>query len=355
MNHDLAKDRLITHAVTNYLAAAYQGIFSFSNILGQLEHSEFSEPTLITAQKNLSKVHAWTAQLFQDECLLSASWTSAESFEAQDALAMLDQLKPSLYEAASSTTRVLSLASVPESADIGLILALHARHAYSRDTYVRGFLEYGERFSLIEMQKRYEGFLPELTMELQRNQQLLAALKKANGDRSLLPNEFFPLLFQTSVALPAFFRSHIHDINQLLSQFKGGLTWTTAEFTKAETDLWTSAGLGPAAAGYFRAFAMGPEEAGAWRDAGIFDATAAIDWKRGGFSPESSAGWIKEKIPPPLAFIWSRSNYTPEEAKEFLEKGTMEPPPKKAAPVKSKPPAADAKTPPKKMSYPKKM
>lgn len=355
MNNDLAKDRLITHAVTNYLAAAYQGVFSQFNILSQLEHSDFSEKLLITAQKNLSKVHTWTAQLFQDECLLSASWTSAETFEAQDALAMLDQLKANLYECATAATRILSLTSVPEVSDIGELLALHARHAYSRDTYIRGFMEYGSRFSLTEMYKRYEAFLPELSYDLQRNQQLLAIFKKSNGDRSILPNEFFPLLFQASVALPAFFRSHVHDINQLLSQFKGGLTWTNAEFTKAEADLWTSAGLGPAAAGYFRAFSMGPEEAGAWREAGISDATAAIDWKRGAFTPQSAAPWIAEKIPPPLAFMWSQAQYSPEEAKVFLEKGVMQPPPRETPPKKPKERNEGAKEPPKKMSYPKKI
>jgi hypothetical protein len=358
MNNDLAKDRLITHAVTNYLTAAYQGQFSALNVLAQFEHPTFEEKSLALVQRNLSKVHQWTAQLFEDECLLSATWTAPETFEAQDALSMLDNLKPPLYEAASSASRILSLSSVPESSDLVLLLALHARHVYSRDTYIRGFIDYGNKFSLPEMTRRYEVFVPELSTDVQLNQQLIAALRRCQGDRSKLPQEFFPLLFQSGVALPAFFRSHIHDVNQLLSQYRGGLSWTTAEFSQAEAELWGTAGIGVAAAGYFRAFGMGPEEAGKWREAGIFEATGAVDWKRAGFNPETAAPWLNERIPPPLAFMWGRAGYTPGETRTLLEKGVSQPPPKEQKPASNprrEKKGTEASPPPKKMSYPKRM
>jgi hypothetical protein len=358
MNNDLAKDRLITHGVTNYLAAAYQGQFSALNVLAQFEHPTFEEKGLVLVQRNLSKVHQWTAQLFEDECLLSATWTAPETFEAQDAISMLDNLKAPLYEAASSASRILALNAVPEFAELVLLLALHARHVYSRDTYIRGFIDYGNKFSLPEMIRRYEVFIPELSAEVQRNQQLIAALRRCQGDRSSLPQEFFPLLFQSSVALPAFFRSHIHDINQLLSQYRGGLSWATAEFSQAEAELWGRAGIGVAAAGYFRAFGMGPEEAGKWREAGVFEAGGAVDWKRAGFGPEGAAEWINERIPPPLAFLWNRAGYTPEETRTFLEKGVSQPPPKEAKPAAQpgrEKKGGEGKPPPKKMSYPKRI
>jgi hypothetical protein len=233
-------------------------------------------------------------------------------------------------------------------------MSLHARHAYSRDTYIRGFLEYAERFSLPDMQRRYQAFIPETELEVQRNKEMVNIFRSTLGDRSILPQQFFPLLFQATLVLPAFFRSHIHDINQLLSQFKGGLTWATAEFTKAESELWSDAGLNPSSAGYFRAFSMGPDEAGAWRNSGVFEANTAIDWKKGGFNPDSARPWIEQKIPPPLAFVWSMSQYSPEEAKALLEQGTVEPPPRSAAPTK-KEKTIPVHEMPKKMSFPKKV
>jgi hypothetical protein len=356
MNSDLAKDRLVTHALTNYLAAAYHGKFAALNILAQLDHPAFTEAELMATQQTLGKVFNWNSQLFKDECLFSASWTTPETFEAQNAVSLLEQLKPELYKISAESGRILALDTLPQKDELAILIAFHARHAYSRDAYVRGFMEYGEKFSRPEMVKRYEPFIPESEFELRRNNELILLLKNAKGDISLLPKEYFALLFQTAVPLPSYFRSHVHDINQLLCPYKGGLSWTTAEFSKAEAEMWNTAGLGPSAAGYFRAFGMGPDEAGKWREGGVSDAMTAIEWKKGGFTPETAKPWLDEGIPPPLAFMWSQNQFSPTEAKEFISKGTFQPPPRDTVPRKrEKPEAPPAIPPPKKMSFPKKI
>jgi len=356
MNSDLAKDRLVTHALTNYLAAAYQGKFAALNVLSQLEHPTFAEEELPKTQQTLGKVFAWNSQLFKDECLFSASWTTPETFEAQNAVLLLEQLKPELYKLSAEAGSILALSTLPQRDELSLLIAFHARHAYSRDVYIRGFMEYGERFSRPEMVRRYEPFIPECEFEVRRNTELITLMKNAKGDIGLLPKEYFALLFQTAVPLPAFFRSHVHDINQLLCPFKGGLSWTTAEFIKAESEMWTTAGLGPAAAGYFRAFGMGPDEAGKWREGGVSDAMTAIEWKKGGFTPETARPWLDEKIPPPLAFMWLQNQFTLEEAKDLISKGTVQPPPRESVPRKrERPDSAPTAPMPKKMSFPKKI
>lgn len=329
MSSDLAKDRLVTHALTNYLLASLQGKFASLNILSQLQHPDFSEEQVLITQRALSKVSLWNQQLFKDECLFSASWTEPETFEAKDAVQLLEGVRPDLYELSAVLARLLTIQNIPSREEISFLIAAHVRSIYSRDTYLRGFIEYGTVFSIPELVQKYQPLLTETEAEMIQSQELINSLKTAQGPLETADPTFFPKLFQVSMPLPAIFRTHIHDVNQLLSQFKGGLTFTNAEFNQKEAELWSQFNFGPSQAGYWRAYGFSPEEANGWKPLGMNEPQIAIEWKRAGFAPSTATAWVEAQFPLPLAFIWAQAGYTSQEAQEFLKKGVQQPPARK--------------------------
>ena len=326
MNIDLAKDRFVTHSILNYLNASYQGKFAAFNILSQLQHPRFDPDEMSTIQFALEQIASWVKQLYQDECLFSASWTQVETFEAQQAIDLMHELKPELYQVANETARILSLETVPSAGELKYMLAVLSRQIYSRDNYIRGFIQYGQTFKLPDMEKKYEELLATSTDQLQQVHELINIFRSANMVESNLQPPFFAFLHRLSLNLPAIFKTHIHDLNQLLAPFKGGFNFQNAEFTKVESQAWQNAGLGPVPAGYWRAYGIGPDEAQIWSQARFTDVAFAIEWRNLGFQPEIAALWAEQSFAPDYAVIWLQAGYSPLEARELIEKGLTEPP-----------------------------
>lgn len=326
MNLDLAKDRLISHAITNYLLAAYQGRFAQLNVFSQLSHPAFALEELIRTQQALAKITAWNKQIFEDECLFSASWTTPETFEAQAALDLLEALKPDLSQLATELVRIIGLPQIPVADELMFLIAAHARHSYSKDSYVRGFIDYGEHFSLTPMSQKYELLLGDGEFETRRTQELIAEYMRVREEPAKKSSVFLPMLFQSTVSLSAIFRCHIHDVNQLLSQFKGGLNFQTAEFSRAEADLWQDAGIGPSQAGYWRAHGIVPDEAREWREVNVLEPMLAVEWRKGNFTPKTAKEWVDAQMTPPYAFMWRQAGFNAERALDSIKRGVTEPP-----------------------------
>ena len=326
MNIDVAKDRLITHSMLNYLAASYQGWFSSLNLLAQLEHPDFDDAEVTRIQQALNSINQWMAQLYQDECLFSASWTTAETFEAKHALDLMEKLKPDLTRVAADTVRLVELQQLPTDPEARYLLAMLGRHAYSRDAYIRGFIEYGERFGMAAMSEKYGELLPQSDELINRVNQLLRQYRSSNLHVAEADQGFFILLHDSCRNLGPVFRTHLHDINQLLSPFKGGFSFQAGEFSKAEADHWQNSGFGPAQAGYWRAYGVEPAEARAWCDAKIQEVAAAMDWRQCGFNAEVAAPWAEQGFPPGYALMWMKAGFTAEKAREQIAAGVLEPP-----------------------------
>lgn len=326
MNIDLAKDRLVTHSITNYLHASFEGKFAALNILSQLKSQEFKEDELLKVQQLLNKTHAWNEQLFHDECLFSASWTTPETFEAQNALDLLKAQKQELHPISAELARMLSLPSLPSNDEIKRLIAYFARYAFSRDNYVRGFIDYGKAFDLLDMVQRYEQFAAVTEFEVHRAQELSQMFRVAEMTIEKTPTEFTGLLFAACSPLPGVFRAHIHDINQLNAQFLGGLTFQNAEFSKSEAEEWQLAGFNPLNAGYWRAYGFTPDSAVPWNQVRVSDATVALEWIGLGFDAQSAEGWLLEGFPPPVAALWQRRGYQVDEALKMLQQGISDPP-----------------------------
>lgn len=327
MNIDLAKDRLVTHSITNYLNASYQGKFASLNVLSQTKHESFQDDEIAQVQQTMAKIGAWNAQLYQDECLFSAAWSSPETFDAKHALDLLEKLKPEISGLSTELVRILNLSELPSDGDIKFLLAALTRQAYSKDAYIRGFIEYGSRFGLPQMVTKYEELLPGSSSQLQRVHELLNAFRQSDCLVEKMEPSFFAFLHDAALNSPAVFRTHLHDINLLLSPFKGGgITFPQAEFSRAESDLWQNAGFGPVPAGYWRAYGINPEEARAWTDAKLGEAAAAAEWRNCGFDPQSAAGWAEIGFVPGYAAGWLKAGYSPQQAKEYAERGVFDPP-----------------------------
>jgi len=327
MNIDLAKDRLVSHSITNYLSASYQGKFAALNILSQTEHPAFNPDQISQVQQVLAKISVWTEQLYKDECLFSASWTNAETFDAKHALDLLEGLKPELVELSRELTRILGLQELPSDSEIKFLLSNIARQAYSRDSYIRGFIEYGTRFGLPQMVAKYEELLPNSTTQLQRAHELISSFRNVGCDGKRATPSFFALLHEAALNLPAVFQTHLHDLNLLLSPYKGGgITFAQAGFSRDESDAWQNAGFSPVPAGYWRAYGITPEEARAWTDAKMGEPAVAADWRNFGFDPQSASLWAESGFAPGYAMLWLKASYTPEQAKEMIDRGILNPP-----------------------------
>ncbi|RIL10944.1 MAG: hypothetical protein DCC75_03315 [Proteobacteria bacterium] len=338
MSADLAKDRFVTHAVTNYLNAGFQGRFAELNVLSQLSDERFSQDDLAKVQKVLSQITLWSEQLYKDECLLSASWTAPETFDAQHAIELLGSLKIQLSDLAMQAQQVLELTTFPSLEQLTLLIGAYTRHTYSRDHYIRGFIEYGTVFRIPDMAQRYEQVLELTKEELRRSSAFVGvcqnARRAAEGegkDVSLLSKlepGYFQVLHRSCLNLPGTFRTQVHDINQLTSPYSGGFNFSQAEFGPAESAEWQNYGFGPVQAGYWRAYSISPQEAKSWLDARVSEPAGAIEWKAFGFNSESAKPWSEAEFAPDYAAIWHKASYTPEKAKELIGKGVMEPPAK---------------------------
>lgn len=330
---DLAKDRFVTHGITSYSLSSYQGKFAYLNILSQFGHPKFVVDDVLKIQQNLSKISKWHDQLYQDECLFSASWSKAETFEAEAAIDLVAVLKPELYQLAAEISRILGLKEIPTYDELVFLTACYAWQAFSRDAYVRSFIEYANKFALIDMEEKYRQLIPLCEADTEKSQHIIFEMRKLDPDAPVKDDQriapeanLLQLLFEASIPLPSTYRSHIHDINQILSQFKGGLSFATAEFTQAEADLWMDANIGPVLAGYWRAYGISIDEAREWTNIGVAEAPLAIEWRKGAFTPATCKEWIELKFMPYDAFVWKRAGYKPEEARKLLSEGVTNPP-----------------------------
>lgn len=321
---DSQRDSQTTHAITNYLYAAFQGRYAFLNVLQQLNYPEFNQNLIGECAGALDQVATWKRLSAEGRDLFSASWSTPETAESQLALAMLDGLKPDLYGLAQEVTRTLAAGQWGSSpTETTLLLAAYARHAYSRENYIQGFIEFAERLKLPEALAQYHSMLPEATRELQLVQLLLTTFSQLGGQSP--GKEFFYSLTQHTFRLPAIFRTHAHDINQLLAQYRGGLSFENADFSREETEEWRGGSFNPQSAGYWRAYGFSAREAVGWTELRIKEPAEAFLWKLNGLEAKRAQPWVAQSFPPGLAAEWERSGTLTEEAVIWREKGINRP------------------------------
>lgn len=317
MNADLSKDLLASHGLLNYLHASVQGRWAFFNVLDQVNSKLFEDREIAATRDMIERINTWLLDLYRGSPLISSSWTQPETFDAIKSIDYLKALKKEIVGIAQGTSQLLSSGSIaPKSEDEKLLVASFARYAYARDSYVRGFIEYGLVSRNEEMVRTYEQFIPNSAEDLEVARFLI------QGEISETPpDDHNSLLIFRARTIPGVFRTHAHDMNQILAAFSGGFSFLSADFSPNEATMWNQAGIGPVAAGYWRAYDFSPSEASQWIAVGVMEAGSAVEWARLGFSLQSAFPWVQAGFPPALARKWRDAGFGPDRALPLVQQG----------------------------------
>lgn len=322
MNKDLEKDLLKTHGIINYIHAEQQGKLTYLKTLMQL--GELVNPDEMSRNQSAAdRINGWLKLLWREEPLFSHTWTKPETFDSQKALDYMDQLVADLEMLSTKIIGVLSEnKDLRDPKDAALAIAAALRLAYTRDAYMRGFIDFGKRFQKSDMVIEYSGLLPSVADEIASAHTLLNAYRQE-------PNQgeaFFSQLRYRAMALPAAFRMHVHDMLQISLPYKGlPLDYDKFGIAEDRAELWKKLGVNPVLAGYWEAHFIHPELAAAWGASGITDFNLAGRWRLHGFEAPDAKPWIDEDITPFDALLWRTAGFSAREARTNLDQGIVDP------------------------------
>ncbi|MBX7139329.1 MAG: hypothetical protein K1X83_15255 [Oligoflexia bacterium] len=313
---DRDQDINITHAVTNYLNAGLQGRFTFLNVLSRLGNPAYNAADLEETKKRLARAIGWNKDLAKGVCVLSAAWTTPETFEAKEVLGFLADLGNEIGSLAAATAQAISKQSQEvTNQEPSFLIAAFSRYAYSKEHYLRGFLELSKLLGNGDMANHYQALLEGAAGEVKLAHEFLSAYQKDKGASS---PDFGSALTYHCLKLPGTFMSQRHDVIQLVSRYSGGLTFERIGISPEQAKLWENLQASPAVAGYWEAHGIGPDEAAAWAGSGIGEADLASDWRLHGFTPQTAIPWVQEGFPAVAALGWASSGYTPQKALESI-------------------------------------
>lgn len=311
-----------SHGLLNYIYAGLQGKFAALNILLQCQHPSTSPPALEEVQQHINRVREWVTELHRGESIVSQRWDKPETFDAMRIVELLRALKREYAEISHSVLSLLQSTDLPQRPhDVQWLVSTYARYAYSRDNYIRGFIEFGRETKRPQMVEQYEALLPSSSDEVSVAHAFFEAAKQPRTWNQ----EFFDALYFQSLHIPYIYRTYVHDIAQMLSQFEGGFSFQSAGFSAPEIQSWSAAGFGPVPAGYWRAYDFSPEQAVEWQRYGVSDPAFAADWRRNGFSPGAAVPWLQFGFFPAPARKWADANFEADRAARLIEKGYQDP------------------------------
>lgn len=312
-------DLIYTHRVINYIQASFQGRFAMLNIFSQTGHRLFNQAEVEKTQRILKTIRSWEQELLNRRLIFPISQIGNPQNEHKEALEYLRSIKPELESLAKKVKEILTSESMMvEIQDAFLTLAAYGRFAYCRDNYVRGFIRFGEKIGDEYLKGNFTFYLEEAKESIETINSLLALLKR--NDNQLATQELQFLSFNVRT-LAGTFRSHVHDITQLLFGPAVELSYEKAGFFRAEAEAWSMAGYHAIEAGYWRAHEISISEAEEWRAYDLVDPTLVAEWKSAGFPAEVAAEWIAVLFQPILAIRWANQGFSPREAAALVMSG----------------------------------
>lgn len=321
------KDRELSFSIINYLSASYRGKLAGYTLLGQMEHSSFEVGEISVLQHMIERIAEWLAGFTKGELLFSSSWETPETFEAQNALSLLDKLKPDLLSNAQQITNFLEGKEKIDSENAKWLFSNLIRSAFARDIYLRGFILYGETYNNTSIVENYNNLLSQATQHNAIIQQGIEIFREAKYDLNTLGDNFLMTLLAGCEELPSVFRTHAQDINLLSANYKGGVSFENLDFNKEEASAWLLAGITPEPAGYWRAFGFGPQESIEWLNSFVNDPGEANAWKMSNMLPAAVKPWKESGFIFNSAMNWIQAGYAPHIAKEHVDRGIFSPPP----------------------------
>ena len=316
-NEEKNWNQIINHRLLNYLNANYQGTFTSLNILSQLKHPDFDQEKLIETQQILKKIKQWLVELKNGTCIFDEKTDEIKLRAQNEIFEILKSLKVELRDTSERLIDTFNQKNFFEDQNKVIdLVANYGRFSYSKDNYIRGFIEFAFLIKDEELISQYEGQLEECSNDTKLAHQFLSLIKRER----LQPNFYEHLIFFCRV-LPGNFRANIHDINQFLSIKEPDFTFEHTDFSSEEATEWKKAGFGAIEAGYWDAYGMNIEEALIWNEVGFEEPVLASEWRTAQFPPEHAAMWVQFNFTPLLAIQWLNAGYAPVEAAALLDAG----------------------------------
>jgi len=320
IERDINKDSEFSHSVINYVNATYQGRFAYHNILLQLQNQPYLEGRIDESKQALAKVTEWLKALWDQNPIFSFTPNYTHAQEADHALSLLAIVRDELIELATNVQNAIKDQNATSRSEqlICELIASVGRFAYSRDNYLRGFVELAKFRKDQETKGRFEEELKQSDQDVQLAHSLLKHFKTNAASPGAA---FYSALFSEAIPLPGIFRSYVHDIRQLLAIFEGGFTYLSAGITENESRAWKDIGISPLEAGYWLAYGIDAQGALKWNQLGITNYRVAGLWTAWSFPPDVAVKWLKAGYIPRLAGPWIRAGFELEEASNYINQG----------------------------------
>ncbi len=313
-------DIYLTNSIVGFLYAGFQGAFASLNLLSQLGYLHFNPDELSRVEKCLADVEKWKDDLLRGLPIFSVAWKSPQTVSAKKAFEYLSELKKDLLHTAGRVKKSLvfeDLSTAPE--EVKYLIAGLARQAYSRENYVKGFLEFGQSFKHQDVLDTYGPFVPEAEQGIRVAHMFYDIFASHENLRS----EFFKGLREEACFLPGVFQAQAHDIAILANSYSHNVTYEKLGIIPQYADSWKSINVAPAVAGYWQAWEFAPEQAATWIEIGLTDPRSAWFWALLGFNPREAFEWGSRGFSPPVARSLIDRGHTPETAIKELEDETV--------------------------------
>jgi len=324
MEKTFEQDTIVSHNILNYLFAGYQGDYTHNSILVDLQATGANPARVEADGKILTTILEWLQGLEKGDCLFSASWTTPQTFNSQKAIRWLEELKKPITAAGFNLRRIVREPDVRLSMpDFIELVASFARFAYSGKFYNEGMLYAANLLGRKDVVESLKVPVEQANAEMNHAGYFIHLLKSEGPEK--FPADFLTVLLDDARRAPAIFNAQIHDINQLLAQFNGGITWAAVDFSLAESDIWKTQSFKPGEAGYWRAYEVGPEQAVLWRKAGFRTPGVAAAWRDAKFEPMVAAAWASQGANPAMARLWLDAGHNPAEAISYISRGILDP------------------------------
>ncbi len=322
MDENLGQDLELSHSVLNYVNACYQGDFASLNMLSQLGFHEFNPDELSTCQAELTYLERLMGQLGQGIPVFSRSWKVAQTSDAKETLAVVERLKVARVAYAVKIEKMLALENPFQSIeDVKFLIAAYCRFAYTNENYIRGYIAFGESFTVPELVQAYSSILPQAEKNIEAAHLFFDIF---TGDEQI-PEVFYRSLFEEGLFLPGIFRTNAHDLSRFAATYKGPFTFEHTDIPLQLAEEWAVINIDANVAGYWHAYHFTARDMADWVQVGITVPRNAWFWRCVGFDAQGAEGWSRAGFPPPLAQSWVAAGFTAEEAIDHIKRGFTNP------------------------------
>jgi len=321
MNLDAQRaDLELSHRILNYLQATAHGEVFFLEALKELGSPEISDEAVGQARTTLKAALELYQAMGEGAYAFSASWTSPETFDAQRAVRMLDDLVQ------RSRTLISRCRSMPSNFE-GMTRE-HRRFAFGvvrRGLVAENFFKQGlfDQARLMNLPN-----LADFEAVAKASMQILEGFDReyyAAMYRKELSAQQEQVMGRVWGRQRLMLNIQLVDLVELASIYRGGEEYLEKELAISAPQEWSQRRFPPADAARWSGFDFSPDLASQWRAAGVTSPLLAYDWGSYGFTAEEAAAWLPLQQAPDSCAAWREANYGPDLALSFVKRGFQKP------------------------------